>query len=78
MQTAGKTTNNKKLQQQNKKFRSVTLQLPGERDKKIKGPRIGNTPADIKLMSEYTPNDPISTISEIQELRSVNNRSTPQ
>ena len=65
MQTARNTTSNKKLWQQNKKSRSVTLQLPGERDKKNKGSRSGNTPADIKLRSEHTPNNPISTISEI-------------
>ena len=78
IQTARKTTNNKKLQQMNKKSRSVSMQLPGERDKKIKGSRSGKTPDDIKLSSEHTPNDPISTISNIQELRSVNDSSTPQ
>ena len=78
IQKARKTTSNTKLQQHNKKSRSVTIQLPRERDKKGKGPRSGNTPADIKLRSEYTPNDPISTISKIQELRSVDDRSTPQ
>ena len=65
MQRTRKTTSNKKLQQLNKKSRSVTIQLPGERDKKSKGPRSGNTPADIKLRSEFTPNNPISTISKI-------------
>ena len=67
IQTARKTTSNKKLRQKNKKSRSVTLQLPGERDKKNKGPKSDNTPDDIKLRSEHTPNDPISTISNIQE-----------
>ena len=51
IQTAQKTTSNKKLQQHNKKSRSVTIQLPGERDKKGKGPRSGNTLTDIKLRS---------------------------
>ena len=54
------------------------MQLPGERDKKIKGSRSGNAPDDIKLRSEHTPNNPISTISNIQELRSVDDSSTPQ
>ena len=67
IQSAQKTTSNKKLQQKNKKPRSVTLQLPGERDKKDKGPRSDNTPDDTKLRSEHTPNNPISTISNIQE-----------
>ena len=78
IQTARKTTSNKKLKQQNKKFRSVTIQLPGEREKKGKVTRNGNTPANIKPRSDYTPNDPISTIFEIQELRSVNDGSRPQ
>ena len=77
IQIAGKTTNNKKLQQMNKKSRSVSMKLPGERYKKTKGPRSGKAPDD-KLRSEYTPNDPISTISDIHELRSVDDSSTPQ
>ena len=73
-QTVRKTTRNKKLQQHNKKSRSVTIQLPGECDKKDKVTRNGSTPANTKLRSAYTPNDPISTISEIRELRSVDGK----
>ena len=78
IQTAWKTTSNKKLRQKNKKSRSVTIQLSGDRDKKNKGSRSDNTPGHIKLRSEHTPNDPISTISDIQESRSVGNSSRPQ
>ena len=53
------------------------MQLPGERYKKTKGSRSGKAP-DNKLRSEYTPNDLISTISGIHELRSVDDSSTPQ
>ena len=56
----------------------MTLQLPGDRDKKYKATRSDNTPTNTKLRSALTPNNPISTISEIQELRSANDRSTPQ
>ena len=38
----------------------------------------GNTSDNTKPRSTHTPNDPISTIFEIRELRSVDNRSTPQ
>ena len=62
----------------NKKSRSVTIQIPGDRDKKKKGSRSDNTPGHIKLRCEHTPNDPISIISDIQELRSTDNSSTPQ
>ena len=78
IQTAQKTTSNKKLQQMNKKSRSVSIQLPGERNNKSREPRSGNTLGHIKPRSEHTPNDPISTISDIQELRSVDDSSTPQ
>ena len=78
IQTAQKTTNNKKLRQKNKKSRSVTIQLPGDRDKKNEGSKSDNIPDHIKLRSEHTPNDPISTISDIQELRSVDDSSTQQ
>ena len=77
IQTAWKTTNNKELQHMNTKSRSVSMQLPGERYKKTKGSRSGKAPDD-KLRSEYTPNDPISTISDIHELRSMDDSSTPQ
>ena len=40
--------------------------------------RSDNTPGHIKPKSEYTPNDLISTISYLQELRSVDDGSTPQ
>ena len=78
MQTSRETTSNTKLQQKNKKSRNVTSQLPGERNKKNKATRSDNTQANTKPTSAHTPNDPISTISEIQELRSADNRSTPQ
>ena len=61
----------------NKKSRSVSMQLPGERYKKTKWSRSGKA-SDDKLRSEYTPNNPISTISDIHELRSVDDSSTPQ
>ena len=61
----------------NKKSRSVSMQLPGERYKKTKGSRSGKAPDD-KLRSEYIPNDLISAISDIHELRSVDGSSTPQ
>ena len=69
------TENNRqqKLQQKNTRSRSVTIQLPGDRGKKNKGSRSDNTPSHIN-----SPNDPISTIPDIQELRSVDNSSTPQ
>ena len=75
------STENKKQQkwrQKNQKSRSVTIQIPGDRDKKNKGSRSDNTPGHIKLRSEHTRNDPISTISDIQKLRSVDDSSTPQ
>ena len=65
IQIARKTTSNKKLQQKNKKARSVTLQLHGVHSKKIKGSKSGDTPDDIKLKNEHTSNDPISKISNI-------------
>ena len=78
IQTVRKTTNNKKLRQKNKKSRSVTIQIPEDRDNKNKGSRSDNTPGHIKPRSEHTPNDPISTISDLQEFRSVDDGSTPQ
>ena len=78
IQTARKTTSNKKLKQHNKKSRSATIQLPGKRDKKGKVTMNGNTLANTKPRSEYTPNNHISTKSKIKELRSVDDRSTPQ
>ena len=78
IQTARKTTSNNNLRQKNKKSRSVPIQIPEDRNNKNKESRSGNTPDDIKLRSEYTPNNPFSTISEIQKLRSVDDKSTPQ
>ena len=78
IQTARKITSNKKLRQKNKKSRSVTIQIPEDRNNKNKESRSDNTPGHIKSRSEHTPNDPISTISDIQELRSVDDSSTPQ
>ena len=59
--------NNKKTHQRNKKFRSVTIQVPEDRRNKNKEPR-----------SENTPNDPISTISDLHELKSEDKNSTQQ
>ena len=70
--------NNKKIQQRNKKFRSVNIQVPEDRRNKNKEPRSDNTPGHIKPRSESTPNNPISTISELHELRSEDEDSTPQ
>ena len=67
IQIVRKTTSNKKLQQKNKKSRSVTIQISEHHNYKSKESR-----------SEYTPNNPISTISDLQELRSVDNGSTSQ
>ena len=78
IQIAQKTTSNNKLRQKNKKSRSMTLQLPGERDKKNKATRSDNTPTSTKTRSAHTPNNPISTISEIRKLRNADDRSTPQ
>ena len=78
IQTARKTTSNKKLRQKNKKSRSVTIQIPEDCDNKNKGSRSENTPGHIKPRNERTPNNPISTISDIQELRSADIDSTPQ
>ena len=78
IQTIRKTTNNKTLRQKNKKSRSVTIQIPEDYDNKNKGSRSNNTPDHIKPRSEHTPNDPISTMFDIQELRSVDDSSTPQ
>ena len=78
IQTVRKPTNNKKLQQKNEKSRSVTIQAPKDRNNKSKELRSDNTPGHIKPRSEYTPNDPISTICNLQELRNVDDGSTPQ
>ena len=66
------------MQQKNKKSRNVIIQLPGDRDKKNKESRSDNTPDHVKLRNDHTPNDSISTISDIQELRSEDDSSTPQ
>ena len=68
----------KKMQQRNKKSRSVTIQVPEDRRNKNKEPRSDNTPGHIKPRSESTPNNPISTISDLHELRSEDKYSTPQ
>ena len=52
--------------------------MPEDHDKKNNESRSDNIPGHMKLRSEHTPNDPISTISDIQELRIVDNKSTPQ
>ena len=78
IQTARKTTSNKKLRQKNKKSRSVTVQIPEDCDNKYKGSRSENPPGHIKPRSERTSPDPVSTMADIQGLRSVNNCSTPQ
>ena len=78
IQTVRKTTNNKKLRQKNKKSRSVTIKIPEDRNNKNKESRSDNTPGHTKSRREYTPNNPISTISDLQELRSMDNCSTQQ
>ena len=77
-QTLKKTKNNKKTHQRNKKFRSVTIQVPEDRRNKTKKPRRDNTPGRIKTRSENTPNNPISTISDLYGLRSEDKDLTPQ
>ena len=66
------------MQQKNKKSKSVTIQAPEDYNNRNKEPRSDNTPGHIKFRSEYTPNNPISTISDFQKLRSVDDGSTPQ
>ena len=78
IQTVRKATNNKNMQQKNKKSRSVVIQTPENRSNKNKESRSDNTPGQIKPRSENTPNNPISTISDFQELRRVDKHSTPQ
>ena len=77
-QTLKKTTNNKKTQQRNKKSRSVTIQVPEDRRNKNKEPRSDSTLGHIKPRSESTLNNPISTTSDLHELRSEDKDSTPQ
>ena len=66
------------MHQKNRKSRSVTIQTPEDRSNKNKVSRSDNTPDHIKHRSESTPNNHISTISDLQELRSVDKYSTPQ
>ena len=69
IKTLNKTTNNKITHQRNKKSRSVTIQVPEDYRNKNKEPRSDSTPGHIKPRSESTPNDPISTISDLHELK---------
>ena len=69
---------NKKIQQKNKKSRSVSIQIPEDHRNKNKESRSDNTPGHKKLRSESTPNNPISTISNIHELRNEDKDSTSQ
>ena len=59
-QTLRKITNDKKIQQKNKKSRSVTIQIPEDCGNNNKEPRRDNTKGDKKPKSDSTPNDPIS------------------
>ena len=52
--------------------------MPEDRRNKNKEPRSDNTPDHIKSRSESTPNNPISTISDLHELRSEDKDLTPQ
>ena len=52
--------------------------MPEDRNNKNKESRSDNTPGYIKPRSEQTPNNPVSTISDLQELRNVDDGSTPQ
>ena len=54
------------------------MQAPKDRNNKNKVPRSNSTPDHINPRSEYTHNDPISTISDLQELRIVDDGSTSQ
>ena len=54
IQTVRKTTSNKKLQQKNKKFRNVTIQITEDRNNKNKESKNNNAPDHIKPRSEYT------------------------
>ena len=73
-----KTMSNKKLLQKNKRSRSVTIQIPEDRINKNKESRSDNTTSHTKPRSEYTSDNPISIISDLQELRSVDDGSTQQ
>ena len=52
--------------------------MPEDRENNNKEPRSDNTQGDKKPRSDSTLNDPISTISDIHELRSEDKKSTPQ
>ena len=67
IQTVRNATNNKKMQQKNKKFRSITIQTPEDRSNKNKESRSDNTSGHIKSRNENTPNNPNSTISDFKK-----------
>ena len=69
-----------KLRQKNKKSKSVmnTIQIPKDcRNKNMKS-RSHSTPGPKKPRSESISSNPMSTISDIHELRSKDKDSTPQ
>ena len=68
---------NKKIRQRNKKSRSVTIQVPEDGRNKNKELRSDDTLGHIKPRSESTSNNPC-TISDLHELRSEDEDSTPQ
>ena len=70
IQTAKKTTNNKKTRQKNKKSRSVTIQISEDHTSNNKETTNDNTQDDKKPRSDSTPFDPLSMISNIHEIRS--------
>ena len=78
LQKAKKAKNNKKTCQKNKQSRSATIQIPEDRRNNNNESRSDNTPGHKKPRSESTPNDSISTISDIHELKCEDKDSTSQ
>ena len=78
IKTLKKTTNNKKTHQRNKKSRRVIIQVSKDQRNKNKEPRRDSTSGRIKPRSESAPNNLISTVSELHEIRNNNEDPTPQ
>ena len=78
IQTAKKTTNNKKTRQKNKKSRIVTIQITDDRRSNDKESRSYSAQRPEKPRSVVGKDDPISTISDIKESRGEAEDLTPQ
>ena len=77
IQITKKATNNKKLHQKNRKSRSVTIQIPDDHRNKNKESRSDSTQHPEKPRSVNTQKNPMNTISDLEEKRSVKEDSTP-